>query len=113
MYLPLGKRYWANGPVCSSRRKILVADLQVHPVGLVLQDGSLHQNLPGTLRHVGHQKVRKVLLLQLARGKLVDLRHLDGGALADQSAEDSRLANRRKDSGDCRLKHCQRCRAQA
>ena len=62
----VGKEILAERAGLQLAAQIFVADLQAHAVGLVLQDGSLHQDLPGTLRHVGHQKVRQALLLQLS-----------------------------------------------
>ena len=55
--------------------QVFVADLQVQTVSLVFEDGPLHQDLPGSLRDVRHQKFREPLLLQLSCCKLVHFCH--------------------------------------
>ncbi len=83
MYCPFGKQILGEGSGLQLTAQIRVAHLQAHPVGLMLQDRALYQNLPGALRHVRQQEVGQMLLLQLAGCQLIDLGHLDRGAVAE------------------------------
>ena len=74
----VGEKVLREGAGAQLASKIFVADLKMQPIGLMLEDLALDEDLAGTLFHVGHEHVRQVLLLKLALRELGDLSLLDG-----------------------------------
>ncbi len=97
--LAVGKEVLGEGAGLELAAEVFVGDLEVHAVGLLLEDGALDENLAGAVHHVGQKEVGELLLLQLAGGEALDVLRLDFCAFAEEPAKDAWLMNGGEDSG--------------